>query len=105
MCVKIDSWTVLNVICVSAAFIQLVFIIANYINPDQLNTISNEISLNDIGFPLDIKICAEPAFNQNALEESGYDRLLYKYFTGRSRYNPSVFGWAGRNNENGTLGK
>ena len=42
VCVKIDSWTVLNVICVSAAFIQLVFIIANYINPDQLNTIASE---------------------------------------------------------------
>ena len=98
------SWTVVNSICILAAFIQLVFIIANYINPDQLNTIASEISLDDIGFPLDIKICAEPAFNQNALVESGYDRLLYNYFTGRSRYNPSVFGWAGHDNENGTLG-
>ena len=100
------SWTVVNSICILAAFIQLVFIIANYINPDQLNTITSEISLDDIEFPLDIKICAEPAFNQNALLESGYDQRFssYKYFTGRSRYNPSVFGWAGHDNENGTLG-
>ena len=98
------SWTVVNSICILAAFIQLVFIIANYINPVQLNTIASEIALKDIDFPLDIKICAEPAFNESAIFEAGYERKIYKYFIGRSRFNKTVVGWAGHTKDYGTVG-
>ena len=99
-----DRWTAVNVICVLAAIIHLVFIMGNYINPDQLNTVTSEISLGDMEFPLDIKICAEPAFNKNALVEAGYKEEIYKYFDGKSRYNHSVFGWAEHTNDSGILG-
>ena len=97
-------WCVVNVSCVLAAFTQLMFIIDGFINPDQLNTITSEIALKDMDFPLDIKICAEPAFNQSAIIEAGYGNRTYHYFMGMSRYNPSVFGWAGHTNDTGTLG-
>ena len=45
-------WCVVNVSCVLAAFIQLMFIIDGFINPDQLNTIISEIALKDMDFPL-----------------------------------------------------
>ena len=61
---KVAVWTLLSAVCVLAAFIQLAFILGKYTNPDQLNTTTSEISLSDMEFPLDIKICAEPAFNK-----------------------------------------
>ena len=92
---KVDAWTLLNAVCVLAAFIQLAFILGKYTNPDQLNTTTSEISLSDMEFPLDIKICAEPAFNKKALFDAGFGKRSYHYFNGRSRFDPTVLGWAG----------
>ena len=88
----VSLWFVVNVSCVLAAFTQLVFIVNSFIHPDQLNTIASEIALKDIDFPLDIKMCAEPAFNRSAIVEAGYRNRAYRYFKGQSIFNRSVYG-------------
>ena len=75
-----------------------------FIYPTLLNTDASEIDLQDIEFPLDIKICAEPAFNETAIEEAGYDRSPWKYFRGISRFNSSIVGWAGHTKDFGVRG-
>ena len=75
-----------------------------FIYPTLLNTDASEIDLRDIGFPLDIKICAEPGFNETAIEEAGYDRSPWTYFNGVSRFNSSIVGWAGHTKDFGVKG-
>ena len=62
-------------------------------------------SIQDEDFPLIFKICVQPAFNKTAIEETGYGHI-FKYFQGRSstRFNKSVFGWAGHTEDSGTYG-
>ena len=47
-------------------------------------------------FPLVIKICVIPGFNQTALQELGY-KEAFSYFVGRDKYynDNSTYGWAG----------
>ena len=103
---KMSLWFVVNAFCVLATLTQLVFIIASFINPDELNTVTSELALEDIDFPLDIKICAEPAFNDAAILDAGYGDFWphYDYFTGRSKFNKSIYGWAGHTPDSGILG-
>ena len=75
-----------------------------FIYPTLLNTDASEIDLQDIEFPLDIKICAEPGFNETAIEEAGYAKSPWKYFTGVSRFNSSIVGWAGHTKDFGVKG-
>ena len=69
--------------------------------------IPTELPLEEIDFPLDIKICAEPAFDESAIVDAGYgsgEWSQYDYFTGRSRFNGSIFGWAGHTPQAGPVG-
>ena len=50
-------------------------------------------------FPLVIKICVSPGFNQTAIYELGYAGL-WQYFRGKSRFDNNVFGWAGHTDQN-----
>ena len=99
-------WFVVNITCVLAALTQLFFIMMGFINPNQLNTDTSELALQDIDFPLDIKICAEPAFDENAIAQAGYGNQWgqYEYFTGRSRFNSSIYGWGGHTDDAGMVG-
>ena len=49
------------------------------------------------------KICVIPGFNQTALHEVGY-QATWEYFICRSKFNGSVFGWAGHDNDSRILG-
>ena len=76
-----------------------------FIYPTLLNTDASEIDLQDIEFPLDIKICAEPGFNETAVEEAGYRwKSPWTYFQGISRFNSSIVGWAGHTKDFGVKG-
>ena len=75
-----------------------------FIQPTLLNTDSSEIDLEDIQFPLHIKICAEPGFNETAIEEVGYENSPWRYFYGISRFNSSIVGWAGHTQDFGDRG-
>ena len=59
--------------------------------------------LHDIEFPLVIKICVIPGFNQTALQEAGYSDME-SYFLGQNWFDIPTVGWAGITNENETLG-
>ena len=45
-------------------------------------------------FPLLTRVCVRPGFDMAALREAGYNSTD-SYFTGKSRFNSSVIGWAG----------
>ena len=92
---SIMSCRLINIACILAATIQLGFILESFIKPTLLNTSVKEIDLQDIDFPIEIKICAQPGFNETALEEMGYEEGIWSYFKGKSRFNSSIIGWAG----------
>ena len=66
----------------------------NQINP--LETVSHieEMSLDNIDFPVVFKICIKPAFNISELNHAGYNSI-WGYFKGQSMHNASVYGWGG----------
>ena len=60
--------------------------------------------LQDIDFPVVIKICLSPGFNETAVHEVGYKDTWSYINTGQSRFNESVLGWAGHAEDLGTIG-
>ena len=65
--------------------IQFGNLIGNYSKPTITNTNVEKIELKEIGFPLVLKVCVSPGFNQTAIKDAGYrgDRL---FFVGQSKY-------------------
>ena len=62
-----------------------------------------ERDFHEIEFPLTIKVCVSPGFNDTALQEVGYTDTFY-YFLGESRYNDSIYGWGGHTNTSEVFG-
>ena len=71
--------------------------------PSQKTADITEKKLDDIEFPIIFKICVKPGFNISALKEEGYSGISV-YFLGRSRFNSSLYGWAGHSNTSGARG-
>ena len=103
-CPKIWSWRLIDIACILAALIQLGFILEGFIRPTLLNTSVKEIDLQEIDFPIEIKICAQPGFNESLLKDLGYDQGIWSYFLGKSRFNRSIIGWAGHTADFGVKG-
>ena len=93
------SW-VLHISCSLAVTIQLVSLIQSHISPQSTNSENEEVNIQKMEFPLLFKICVQPSFNNSAAEELGYDGF-WNYFSGMSRFNKSIFGWAGHTNSSG----
>ena len=55
-----------------------------------------------IEFPLLTRICLSPGFDMEALLKAGYNSTN-SYFSGKSRFNHSVIGWAGHKVDGGIL--
>ena len=55
-------------------------------------------------FPFLTKICIRPGFDILALREAGYNSVD-GYFSGNSRFNRSVIGWAGHTQDGKVVGK
>ena len=81
-------------VCALASIIQFGILCKNYAEPTETITTTAKKNLSEIDFPIDFKICLKPGFNQSALTEAGYADVT-DYFTGASRYNSSLAGWAG----------
>ena len=96
-------WFLANLVCTVVLTIQLVNVLKGYIQPTITRTWEEEVPLEDIEFPLVIKICIIPGFNQTALHEVGYEDT-WNFFLGKSRFNDSVFGWAGHTEDSSTFG-
>ena len=98
------AWVLVNLFCVSVLGFQLVNLCFEYIKPSMTITQDKVVHLEHIEFPLLIKICIIPGFNETAIRDAGYDESWY-YFYGQSKFNGSIFGWAGHNNRSETLGE
>lgn len=85
---------------------QLASVLQGYMSPSIINTSTEEVNLGDLDFPIIFKICIKPGFNLLALAEAGFDTTygVYGYFSGQSRYNQSLIGWAGHTNTSGVQG-
>ena len=103
LCCTLDGWFLINTLCIFAVVTQLAFNLRDFFIPRLTNTRVETRNIQGDDFPLIFKICIQPAFNKTAIEETGYGHL-FKYFQGRSRFNKSVFGWAGHTSDSGTYG-
>jgi hypothetical protein len=90
-----------NLVCLIAFSVQFGNVFEGYINPEQTNTNVHKKELAE--FPLILKICPNPGFNEIAVREAGYQDSFH-YFEGQSKFNHSVYGGAGHTSESGVQG-
>ena len=96
-------WKIINTLCCAAFIWQFYGVLHDWIVPTQKTTDMTKKNLNDFDFPIIFKICVQPGFNITALKDEGYSGIN-EYFLGKSRFNNSLYGWAGHNNASGTRG-
>ena len=97
-------WVLANLAFTALLTVQLTQVLGGYIKPQITQTWEEEVPLGAMEFPLVIKICVVPGFNQTALREVGYEDT-YAYFLGLDNIdNGNVFGWAGHTGDSGTFG-
>ena len=73
-------------------------LLKHFFAPSMTNTYVEEMPLEDMDFPLNIKICVRPGLNTSALDNLGYSGPSY-YIYGLNKFNQSVIGWGGYNDE------
>ena len=93
-----------NIVFTAFLTVQLARVFEDYIKPQTTRTWDEYARLEEMEFPLAIKICVIPGFNQTALEELGYNDT-FSYFLGREDYGKvcSTYGWAGHTNDSRTV--
>ena len=74
------------IISIIAFSIQFGNLIGNYSKQTVTNTNMEEKELKDIGFPLVLKICVTPGFNETAIKIAGY-KNIFEFFLGKSMHN------------------
>ena len=87
-------WILANVVFTTFLTVLLANVLEGYIKPQTTRTWDEDVRLEDMEFPLVIKICVIPGFNQAALQEVGYKDTI-SYFLGRYNNNNSAYGWTG----------
>ena len=95
-------WKLINILCCVACIWQFYGVVYDWVYPSQKTTDVTEKKLDDIEFPIIFKICIKPGFNNTAFKEEGYSDIT-DYFLGRSRFNSSVYGWAGHSGAQRTV--
>ena len=87
----LNIWFLVNILCVFAVVTQLAFNFRDFLFPRLTNTRVETSGIQEENFPLIFKICVQPAFNDTALEETGYGYGGFQwYFQGRSAFNNQV---------------
>ena len=89
-----------NLACFIGFCVQFGNVLDTYVHPTQTTITVTERNLQDSVFPLLFKICFNPSFNSSAIEEAGYN----DFFSGKSKFNSSLLGWAGHTSEGGVQG-
>ena len=99
-------WIVIHLACVAAFLVQIGSVLEGYMVPTLVNSQVEQKVLEDMEFPLIFMVCLKPGFNHTAIEEAGYDTKygVLDYFKGKSKFNSSVYGWAGHTQDSGTQG-
>ena len=92
-----------NLACLIGFCFQFGNVLDTYVHPTQTTITVTERNLQDSEFPLLFKICFTPSFNETAIEEVGYTSS-YHYFSGKSKFNSSFYGWTGHTSEGGVQG-
>ena len=94
-------WFLIHLGCFVAFIIQMTFLTKNQVQPSQTVINTEKKDLKDLEFPIVFKICIIPGFDFRELENVGYGGPVpaYNYFVGKSRYNGSVYGWAGHTSD------
>ena len=95
-------WILLHIACSLAVSIQIVSVLHDFVKPQTTNSETEEIHLENMEFPLLFKICVDPSFNGSAVAELGYNGI-WNYFSGLSRFNESIYGWAGHTSTYGVI--
>ena len=97
-----NPWLVLHAGCTLAFLVQMVTLTRSLLNPSQTisHTSIENVTVED--FPVIFKVCIKPGFDDEALQEAGYEST-FEYFLGKSRYNQSLYGWAGHTEEGGVV--
>ena len=97
-------WVSANIVFTALLTVQLSHVLQGYIKPQTTRTWDEYARLEDMEFPLVVKICVIPGFNQTALEELGYYGT-FSYFLGRDHYGneSSTYGWAVHTNDPRTV--
>ena len=100
-------WFTVYVLCILAPILQIYpllrsgftipttltkFRFRSYMSPTKASSRKEEVAMKD--FPLLAKVCVRPGFDMLALRKAGYNSTD-SYFTGKSKFNSSVIGWAG----------
>ena len=98
-------WVMVNIVFTTFLTVQLVHIFERYIRPQTTQTWEEKVPIKDLEFPLVLKICVIPGFNQTALQELGY-RDTFAYFVGLDdpEGDSLLYGWAGHSEDSGTFG-
>ena len=91
-------------IIMSIVFVAHVsYIVYEIIHPAFPEIVNYKKDLNEIEYPITFKICVNEvnlSIAEEKYEKYGYEDL-WQFYYGQSRYNDSIYGWAGHN-ENGT---
>ena len=92
----VKHWNIpLTVLCSLAFTWQVYGIMRKWINPSHTTTDITKKRLEQVQeFPIIFKICPDPGFNATLLFEEGYNGTD-SYFGGWSKFNGSIYGWAG----------
>ena len=98
-------WISVNIVFTAFLTVQLAHIFERYIRPQTTRTWEEKVPLKGLEFPLVLKICVIPGFNQIALQEMGY-RDTFAYFVGLDdpEGDSHVYGWAGHSEDSGIFG-
>ena len=95
-------WLSVKIFCYLACGIQVFLLIVEQISPTQTETNQKEIKMEEIEFPVIFKICFKNSFDLDKLKEVGY-KSVWNYFKGESKFNDSIYGWAGHRKD-GSVG-
>ena len=100
----LQKMKMLIIACFTIAFVIHISMIVFYkLNPSYPEVKYYKKDLKEIDFPIVFQICIEEKKNNDTkmkYKDLGYQDL-FDFFTGQSRFNKSIFGWAGHS-ENGS---
>ena len=98
-----------NLACFVGFCCQFGSVLHTYLHPTQPIITVTERNLEDSDFPILFKICFDPSFNTSEIEDAGYrdfhgyGDFFQDFFSGRSKFNQSLVGWAGHTEEGGVV--
>ena len=95
--VKRNFTNFVHIICLIVFLVQICWITYAFIWPDTFNTVSYKEELDKNEFPVSIRVCAIPGFDDELVLNAGYAN--HKFFNGMSRFNSSVYGWTGHDRQ------